>query len=185
MDELVLKAMAKWPHVPACTDWLGLDDRGEWWMRDNAAQSAGPFQRPVSHPAERGSRVDHGALKAFIGRNYTIDATGCAYFQNGPQKVYVELLQAPWVARLQPDEPTMAMLHTGQDVPIQALCVSDAGRVYVKTPVGLAVIHPQDVLHAAEWVETKFWVPEEHPESELETRYGFVRSPAGRTATTR
>ena len=36
MDEIVKKAMAKWPNVPACSGWLGLDARGQWYMRDAA-----------------------------------------------------------------------------------------------------------------------------------------------------
>ena len=37
MDEMVLKAMVKWPNVPACrvgSDW---DARGDWYMRDDRA----------------------------------------------------------------------------------------------------------------------------------------------------
>ena len=43
MDDIVRQAMAKWPHVPHCFGWLGLDARGDWYMRDDAAQAAGPF----------------------------------------------------------------------------------------------------------------------------------------------
>ena len=41
MDELVKQAMAKWPNVPHCYGWLGLSARGNWYMRDDAAQAAG------------------------------------------------------------------------------------------------------------------------------------------------
>ena len=34
MDDIVKQAMAKWPNVPACWGWLGLDARGNWWLRD-------------------------------------------------------------------------------------------------------------------------------------------------------
>jgi hypothetical protein len=30
MDDIVKQAMAKWPNVPACHGWLGLDARGHW-----------------------------------------------------------------------------------------------------------------------------------------------------------
>jgi hypothetical protein len=33
--------MAKWPQVPACFGWLGLDDRGDWYMRDDKVQAQG------------------------------------------------------------------------------------------------------------------------------------------------
>lgn len=38
MDDLVRQAMAKWPHVPDCHGWLGLDSRGQWYMRDDRVQ---------------------------------------------------------------------------------------------------------------------------------------------------
>ncbi|MEG1326098.1 MAG: DUF2946 family protein, partial [Janthinobacterium sp.] len=34
MDDLVKQALAKWPNVPHCYGWLGLDARGHWRMRD-------------------------------------------------------------------------------------------------------------------------------------------------------
>ena len=41
MDDIVLQALAKWPHVPDCYGWLGLDARGNWFMRDAQAQAQG------------------------------------------------------------------------------------------------------------------------------------------------
>ena len=38
MDDIVKQAMAKWPNVPDCYGWLGLDARGAWRMRDERAQ---------------------------------------------------------------------------------------------------------------------------------------------------
>ena len=43
MDDIVKAAMAKWPNVPNCYGWLGLDARGNWYMRDDNAQAAGAF----------------------------------------------------------------------------------------------------------------------------------------------
>ena len=43
MDDLVLQAMAKWPNVPDCYGWLGLDARGDWYMRDDQTQALGAF----------------------------------------------------------------------------------------------------------------------------------------------
>ena len=90
MDDIVRQSLAKWPNVPHCTGWLLLDRRGEWRLRDDAAQAAG----------ELGSPIRHAALNAFIGRNYECDAHGQWFFQNGPQRVYVELAYTPWVVRL-------------------------------------------------------------------------------------
>lgn len=90
MDEIVRQAMAKWPNVPHCYGWLALDRRGQWRMRDDAAQAAGTAGDPIRH----------AALLAFIARNYASDEAGRWYFQNGPQRVYVALAYAPFVVRL-------------------------------------------------------------------------------------
>jgi hypothetical protein len=91
MDESVKLALAKWPNVPSCTGWLALDRRGNWRMRDEAAQRSGAA----------GSTIRHPALLAFIARNYGADEAGRWFFQNGPQRVYVELAYTPWIVRLQ------------------------------------------------------------------------------------
>ena len=41
MDDIVKQAMVKWPNVPHCYGWLGLDARGNWYMRDDKLQAAG------------------------------------------------------------------------------------------------------------------------------------------------
>lgn len=96
MDEIVKAALKKWPNVPHCHGWLGLDARGDWYMRDDRTQATGPF------PLAKGSRILHDKLRDFIVRNYACDAQGAWFFQNGPQRVYVELEAAPWVWRLAP-----------------------------------------------------------------------------------
>jgi hypothetical protein len=90
MDDIVRQALAKWPNVPHCTGWLLLDRRGNWRMRDDEAQARGAPGEPIRHVA----------LLAFINRNYEADAGGQWFFQNGPQRVYVELGYTPWVVRL-------------------------------------------------------------------------------------
>ena len=85
MDAIVAAALKKWPNVPHCYGWLALDARGDWYMRDDRIQAAGPF------PRVKGSRIDHEKLREFIARNYAADDSGAWFFQNGPQRVYVEL----------------------------------------------------------------------------------------------
>ena len=48
MDDIVKQALAKWPNVPDCYGWLGLDARGRWFMRDDAAQAAVGYGRGLS-----------------------------------------------------------------------------------------------------------------------------------------
>ena len=83
MDEIVKQALIKWPNVPHVHGWLGLDARGQWWLRDAGVQAQGPF------PQSKGTLVEHEKLLAFIGRNYEADTQGQWFFQNGPQRVYV------------------------------------------------------------------------------------------------
>ena len=60
MDDIVKAALKKWPNVPHCYGWLALDARGDWYMRDERIQAAGPF------PRVKGSRIHHDKLLAFI-----------------------------------------------------------------------------------------------------------------------
>src|SRR5690242_20319195 len=98
MDDIVIRAMAKWPNVPAVYGWLALDGRGQWSIKRTApapSASASARLEPVTNPK----------LIEFIGRNYAHDEQGCWYFQNGPQRVYVTLDYTPFVyriARMQP-----------------------------------------------------------------------------------
>ena len=125
MDDIVKQAMAKWPNVPDCFGWLGLDARGQWFLRDDAVQAQGAF------PQSKGSLLEHEKLLAFIARNYASDDLGRWFFQNGPQRVYVELEAAPFVWRLQPGGEVQA--QTGALATPQACLVDEQGRVYLAT----------------------------------------------------
>lgn len=46
MDDIVKKALEKWPNVPDCYGWLALDQRGKWYMRDDRIQAQGFFPHP-------------------------------------------------------------------------------------------------------------------------------------------
>jgi hypothetical protein len=49
-----------------------------------------------------GDVIKHAALNALIARNYASDAEGRYFFQNGPQRVYINLDATPWVIRMMP-----------------------------------------------------------------------------------
>lgn len=101
MDPIVKLAMAKWPNVPHCYAWLALDARGDWRMRDERAQALNLA----------GEKIVHSALLAFIARNYAVDERGCWYFQNGPQRVYVNLASTPYI--LHTDQNGLLFDQTG------------------------------------------------------------------------
>lgn len=170
MDDIVKQALAKWPNVPDCYGWLGLDARGRWFMRDDAAQASGDF------PQSRGSWLRHEKLIDFIGRNYESDDEGRWFFQNGPQRVYVELECTPWVWQVLPDYRLQS--HTGLQSSAGECLLDEEGRLYIASPQGLGLVHSQDMVLAAEAVEQGVWVPRDVVSANLPVLYGFVRSPA-------
>ena len=173
MDEIVRAALKKWPDVPACHGWLALDARGDWYLRDEAAQAAGPF------PAVKGSRIEHDKLREFIERNYLADDAGRWFFQNGPQRVFVELEAAPWVWRLSPaGDAARVRAHTGQAATVASAWLDEHGRLFLATDLGLGIVHTQDMLLAAAAVERGAWTPQTLAFAELPARFGYRTSPA-------
>ena len=173
MDDIVKQAMAKWPNVPDCFGWLGLDARGGWYMRDDRAQSLGSFACGV--PAAKGSRLQHEKLIAFIERNYGADAKGRWFFQNGPQRVYVELEITPWIWRVQSDYTVHS--HTGLQTQCTDCLVDEQGWLYLLTPLGMGLVHTLDVGIAAEALEAGIWTAQTVQRDQLAQRYGYVVSP--------
>jgi len=134
MDDIVKQAMAKWPNVPHCYGWLALDARGNWRMRDEAAQRAGA----------PGDKLTNAALVGFINRNYGHDDKGRWYFQNGPQRVYVNLEATPFIARTDPTQGFM--LQTGQALAtVEAVFMTDAGAVILQAGEVVAQLDDRDV----------------------------------------
>lgn len=174
MDEIVKAALKKWPNVPHCHGWLALDARGDWYMRDDRTQAAGPF------PQVKGSRILHEKLREFIERNYASDERGCWYFQNGPQRVYVELEAAPWIWRLQ-DTAGMPRIesHTGRVAKFQSAWLDEADRLFLVTDLGLGLVHTLDMETAADALERGWWSLEQTTLSELLERHRVVQSPMG------
>ena len=175
MDDIVRQAMAKWPNVPHCYGWLGLDERGNWYMRDDRTQAAGPF------PQSRGSLLRHEKLIDFIHRNYDRDEQGQWFFQNGPQRVYVELQATPWIWRVLAGGDAVAS-HTGRTAQVRASFLDETGRLYLDTDLGFGLVHTQDIVQASEAVEAGRWTPQDVRAADLPRRFGYVTSPAARVA---
>ena len=173
MDDIVKAALKKWPNVPHCYGWLALDARGDWYMRDDRIQRAGPF------PQVKGSRIDHDKLKAFIERNYGPDERGCWCFQNGPQRVYVQLEAAPWVWRLRwQDEVLSVRSHTDQAAAVRSTWLDETGRVFLDTDLGFGIVHSQDVFDAAQAIERGLWAPQEFEFAQAPQRFAYALQPA-------
>ena len=142
MDDIVKQAMAKWPSVPDCYGWLALDARGAWRMRDERAQL-------LNAP---GDKVTQAKLLGFINRNYGVDAHGCWYFQNGPQRVYLNLEATPYIARTDPQQGLV--LHTG--APFGALeraFLTEHGELLLEGGAVVAQLDDRDIAQLMDALE--------------------------------
>ena len=173
MDEIVKAALKKWPNVPACHDWLALDARGDWYMRDERVQRAGPF------PQVKGSRIVHEKLREFIARNYEADAEGAWFFQNGPQRVYVTLEAAPWVWRLtrRGADDAAVHAHTGPMAQPLSAWTDERGRLFLLCDQGLGLVHTQDMDIAADVLSAGRWPLQEMAFAEMPARFGYQLRP--------
>jgi Protein of unknown function (DUF2946) len=174
MDAIVEAALRKWPHVPHCFDWLALDARGAWYMRDDRVQAAGPF------PQVKGSRIQHDKLLAFIERNYACDDAGAWFFQNGPQRVYVTLEAAPYVWRVQANSGWPISSHTGLPAHLQQAWLDEQGRLFLHCDIGFGLVHSMDMGIAAQAVESGAWpLPktQEMPFAAMPEHFGYQLRP--------
>ena len=131
MDELVKRALAKWPNVPAVYGWLSLDRRGRWLLR--------------------GEHIDNAAITAFIARNYEQDPAGRWYFQNGPQQVFVDLDYTPIILRL--GDASRFVTHTGLEVgSIDGGWIDEYGRMVVACEHGPALVDDRDMESVGFWI---------------------------------
>jgi hypothetical protein len=118
-----LSAIAKWPNVPACYDWLSLDRRGNWRLQ--------------------GERVTHSGLINFINRQYGCDESGCWFVQNGPQRVFVALAYTPWIFRRQGEA---FISHTGEPTgEIKAIYLDEEGSILLETTLGIGLLDDRDL----------------------------------------
>lgn len=110
MDEQVIRSLIKWPDVPVCHGWLAFDRRGIWRMRSEYAQA---HNLP-------GDAIQHEGLIDFIQRNLAHNESGEWFFQNGPQRVYIDLGYTPFIARIYPSRNDL-LLKTTDDREIQPI----------------------------------------------------------------
>ena len=123
-----MRAMTKWPDVPAVYGWLHLDRRGQWRLR--------------------GETIANSAANRFISRNYACDDRGCWYFQNGPQRVFVSLEYTPWVYHL--DNRGVLFTHTEIEARYpEAVWLDERGDFIVLSEHGIGLLDDRDLAPAA------------------------------------
>ena len=128
MDDHVLAGMARWPNVPAVYGWLGLDRRGNWLLQGD------PIENPI--------------VTAYIGRNYDRDGEGRCFFQNGPQRVFVELEYTPFVYRATnaSHRPLEIETHTGKHAAdLRGAWIDENGALLLESEHGVGVLHDRDL----------------------------------------
>lgn len=124
MDASVIASVARWPNVPHVYGWLSLDRRGKWRLQDS----------PISHEL----------TCEFIGRNYEHDERGAWFFQNGPQRVYIELAYTPWVLRFGNDRKLLT--HTGLIVDnVQKALLDEEGNLLLVFERGVGLVDDRDL----------------------------------------
>jgi len=129
MDDQVKLALAKWPDVPDCHGWLALDGRGRW---------------RIGHDRQT---ISHAPTIDYINRNYASDASGRWFFQNGPQRVFVELDLAPYVWRISPlaDGSCELRDHTGRVAAVTTgVWLADNGRFLIAADGRIGALHDHD-----------------------------------------
>lgn len=125
MDDVVIRAMAKWPNVPAVWGWLSLDRRGAWKIK--------------------GGTITNRAATEFIARNYASDDRGRWFFQNGPQRVFVELEYTPWIYSL--DGRGALVTHTGLGCgAVERAWLDEAGSMLLLGEPGPGIVDDRDLL---------------------------------------
>jgi hypothetical protein len=135
MDAIVQAALEKWPNVPHAYGWLALNKQGQWLLK--------------------GSRIDNTTLIAFINRNYASDARGRWFFQNGPQRVYVELEATPYIAHVMSHEKSLQLsTHTGLALKtLSEVRQTPQGDLVVICEHGAVMVAPRDLALLAQRIE--------------------------------
>jgi hypothetical protein len=132
VDEWVVRALTRWPNVPALFGWLRLD---RWLVR--------------------GETITHPRIIETINRNYGCDEHGRWYFQNGPQRGYVALASAPFVLRLA-GEGDELITHTNLPVTtVTAAYLDETGALLLATEHGPGEIAGSDLGWAVEQLQIR------------------------------
>lgn len=130
MDEWVVNALKRWPNVPALFGWLSLDRRGRWLIQ--------------------GAAINHPRIIETINRNYAADEHGRWFFQNGPQRGYMQLESTPLLLLVAENQAGF-VTHTGRSVEqIRAAYLDEEGSLVLMTEHGAGEVAGKDLAWTLE-----------------------------------
>ena len=136
MDEIVRQAMNKWPNVPDVYHWLQLDQRGCWRIRSSDRLD---IFSPITNPG----------VISFINRNYLSDKQGRWFFQNGPQRVFVDIAYTPWIVHAGYDQQKTLIWYTHTQHPVKeviSVLVDENSTPILETKQGVARISDHSLV---------------------------------------
>jgi len=123
-----MNALKRWPNVPALFGWLSLDRRGRWLIQ--------------------GEPISHARIIDVIDRNYAADEHGRWYFQNGPQRGYMQLESTPLILFVADDNEHL-ITHNGLAVEqLSAAYLDEEGSLVVTTEHGPGELRGTDLQWA-------------------------------------
>jgi hypothetical protein len=136
VEDWVLRALKRWPNVPHLYGWLKLDRRGRWLIK--------------------GEIISRPQIIDTINRNYAADEQGRWFFQNGPQRGYVQLEYAPLVLRVSVGD--VLTLHTDVAVEqVREVYMDESGALLFHTDHGAAALIDDEL----EWALQKMYIDDE------------------------
>ena len=117
----------KWPNVPDVYNWLMLDERGDWRIKEE--------------------KISHKGLIDVINAHYQADDKGRWFFQNGPQRVFVTLAYTPYVLSVASHD-SITYFKTQTNVIVKSvdkLWIDNKDRLLVSWKNGIGLVSDRDL----------------------------------------
>ena len=131
---LTLGSDNKWPNVPDVYNWLELDNRGNWCIKNE--------------------KISHKGLIKFINDHYSSDDKGRFFFQNGPQRVFVKLHSTPFILSIAlNDDVIYFKTQTNQVIQqIEQFWLDNNGRLLLSWDQYLGLLSDRDLLMMSDYI---------------------------------
>jgi hypothetical protein len=131
---LTLGSDNKWPNVPDVYNWLELDNRGNWCIKNE--------------------KISHKGLIKFINDHYSSDDKGRWFFQNGPQRVFVKLHSTPFILSIALNNDVIYFkTQTNQVIQqIEQFWLDNNGRLLLSWGQYLGLLSDRDLLMMSDYI---------------------------------